>query len=50
VQNATYGAARLRFRRPPGGGHFVFGLHHDPVLTLVALVVVVVLLIWLARR
>jgi hypothetical protein len=36
-------------RRPPGGGHFLFGLGHYPWLVL-ALVVVVAVLVYLNRR
>ena len=38
-----------RIRRPPGGGHFLFGLTHYPFL-LVAVLVVLVLLVYLSRR
>jgi len=40
----------LRIRRPPGGGHFLFGLGHYPFLVLVVLVVVVVVLVYVNRR
>jgi hypothetical protein len=38
-----------QIRRPPGGGHFLFGLSHYPFL-LLAVVVVVVVLVYLSRR
>jgi hypothetical protein len=39
-----------RIRRPPGGGHVLFGLSHYPYLVLAVLVVVVALVVYLNRR
>jgi hypothetical protein len=39
-----------RIRRPVGGGHFLFGLSHQPFLLLALLVVVVAVLVYLNRR
>jgi hypothetical protein len=39
-----------RLRRPPGGGHFLFGLSHHPLLALVLVVLVVALLVYVNRR
>ena len=37
-------------RRPPGGGHFLFGLGHAQTWVVVAALVLVVLAIYLTRR
>ena len=39
-----------RIRRPVGGGHFLFGLSHQPFLLLALLVVVVAVLVYVNRR
>jgi hypothetical protein len=39
-----------RIRRPPGGGHFLFGLSHAQTWVLVLAVVVIVALILYRRR
>jgi hypothetical protein len=39
-----------RIRRPIGGGHFLFGLHRHPLLTLVIILVAVGVVIYLNRR
>jgi hypothetical protein len=39
-----------RVRRPIGGGHFLFGLGHHPLLALALLVVVIAALVYLNRR
>ena len=36
-------------RRPPGGGHFLLGLSHYPLL-LIAVLVVIVALAYLSHR
>jgi hypothetical protein len=40
----------LRIRRPPGGGHFLFGLGHYPFLVLAVVVVTIAVLIYVNRR
>ena len=38
-------------RRPPGGGHFLFGLRHASTwVLLLVLVLLVVIAVWLGRR
>ncbi|MFC6045001.1 hypothetical protein ACFP8W_02570 [Nocardioides hankookensis] len=37
-------------RRPPGGGHFLFGLTHAQTWVIVLGLVVIVLAVYLTRR
>lgn len=41
----------VRIRRPPGGGHFLFGLSHAQTLVVViGIVLIVALLVYQNRR
>jgi hypothetical protein len=40
----------VRIRRPPGGGHFLFGLTHAQTLVVVIGIVVIVAILLYHRR